>query len=143
MLEQLTKQWRREYLTSLREQSSLKSKARGSSSCISEGDIVIVKNDSAPRAFWKLARIEQLLPGKDGKVRSASIRVGSNQGNSSSTRRPIEHLIPIEVKAGAADIPSTKDCSVNEETVLKNESTRERRTAAVVGELRRRDGDFH
>ena len=143
LLEQLTKQWRREYLTSLREQSSLKSKARGSSSCISEGDIVIVKNDSAPRAFWKLARIEQLLPGKDGKVRSASIRVGSNQGNSSSTRRPIEHLIPIEVKAGAADIPSTKDCSVNEETVLKNESTRERRTAAVVGELRRRDGDFH
>jgi hypothetical protein len=143
LLEQITKQWRREYLTSLREQSSSRPKVRGSSSCIAEGDIVIVKNDSAPRAFWKLARIEQLLPGRDGKVRSASIRVGGNQGSSSCTRRPIEHLIPIEVKAAGADIPSTNDCRVDRETVRQNGDTRERRTAAVVGELRRRDGEVH
>ena len=36
------------------------------------------KNDLVPWAFWKLARVEELLNGRDGFVRAAivSVRVG-------------------------------------------------------------------
>ena len=30
------------------------------------GNVVIIKKDSTPRAFWRLARIQELLPGADG-----------------------------------------------------------------------------
>ena len=43
LLEQFIKQWRTEYLTGLREQTSVTASVRGSGSSISEGDIVIVK----------------------------------------------------------------------------------------------------
>jgi hypothetical protein len=127
----------------LREQASVKSKANGSGSSISQGDVVIVKNESTPRAFWRLARVEQLLPGKDGKIRSAVIKPGG--GNASTTRRPIELLIPIEVKSSTPEIVSNKDEAAAEKDAAGDEPPegRSRRTAAVVGEMKRRDGPMH
>ena len=107
---------------------------------MSEGDIVIVKGDSTPRAFWRLARVEQLLPGKDGKIRSAIIKLGG--GNSGSTRRPIELPIPIEVKSSLSDNSRTKEDLAGQEHATSDKVTegRSRRTAAVVGEFKQRDG---
>ena len=45
---------------------------------ISVGDIVILINDSTTRAFWKLSKSEQLLPGKNGKARAAVKKVETN-----------------------------------------------------------------
>ena len=45
---------------------------------ISVGDIVILINDSTTRAFWKLSKSEQLLPGKNGKARAAVKKLESN-----------------------------------------------------------------
>lgn len=139
LLEQFIKQWRTEYLTGLREQTSATASVRGSGSSISEGDIVIVKGDSTPRAFWRLARVEELLPGKDGKTRSAIIKLGG--GNLSTTRRPIELLIPIEVKSNLSDNSRSKE-ELAGQNVTSDKATegRSRRTAAVVGEFKRRDG---
>ena len=140
LLGQFIKQWRTEYLTGLREQTSATASVRGSGSSISEGDIVIVKGDSTPRAFWRLARVEQLLPGKDSKTRSAIIKLGG--GNSSNTRRPIELLIPIEVKSNLSDNSRRKEELAGQENATSDKVTegRSRRTAAVVGEFKRRDG---
>ena len=100
LLGQITRRWRSEYLTSLREQAAKGSNARGVNAKLKVGDIVILKNDSVTRAFWKLGKVEELLPGRDGVVRAAVITV--SRGTSSSNqrlRRPIQHLIPIEVKS--------------------------------------------
>ena len=63
------------------------------------GDMVILRNDNTRRMFWKLAKVEQLLPSSDGVVRSAKIRVNSEGGKPITLRRPIQHLIPLEVWA--------------------------------------------
>lgn len=36
-------------------------------------DIVILKDDSAPRNQWKLARVVEALPSADGKVRKLKL----------------------------------------------------------------------
>ena len=96
LLHQFTKQWRNEYLTSLRERNADK---RGADQVpISVGDIVILKNESSPRLFWKVARVEELLPGRDNVIRSARICVLSESNKKTMLlRRPVQHLIPLEV----------------------------------------------
>ena len=39
---------------------------------INVGDIVVLKNDTSKRVFWKLAKVEELLLSKDGKIRACS-----------------------------------------------------------------------
>ena len=140
LLEQFIKQWRTEYLTSLREQISAMASIRGSGSSISEGDIAIVKGDSTPRAFWRLAQVEQLLPGKDGKTRSAIIMLGGC--NSGTVRRPIELIVPIEVRSKLSDNSQTKEVLAGQEHTTSDKVTegRSQRTSAIVGEFKRRDG---
>ena len=86
VLQQLTNQWRREYLIELKERSQV-----GSKGCnkrrISIGDLVLLKNDSTSRAFWKLGKVEELIPGKDGNVRAAVVKVANNSGRPSLLRR--------------------------------------------------------
>ena len=96
LLQQFSKQWKREYLLSLRENSTARS-VSGNHTAITVGDIVILKNDSTSRAFWKLGKVEQLILGKDGKVRAAIVKVSSSNGNNQLLKRVIQHLIPLEV----------------------------------------------
>ena len=61
LLNQFTNQWRTEYLLSLRESSRA---SNGSDKRVIEiGDIVILKTDKSARAFWKLAKVEEPIPG--------------------------------------------------------------------------------
>ena len=48
--------------------------------------------------FWKLAKVEELLPSSDGVVRSEKVRVNGEGGKPITLRRPIQHLIPLEVR---------------------------------------------
>ena len=61
-------------------------------------DVVVLKNDTTKRSFWKLAIVEELLTGIDGKVRTAVVKATSGN-NSKLLRCSVLHLIPIEVKA--------------------------------------------
>ena len=100
LLSQFTRRWRNEYLTSLREQFAKGSSGRDVNAKFKVGDIVILKNDSVARAFWKLAKVEELLPGRDGTVRAAIVTVprGASSNSNQRLRRPIQHLIPTEVQ---------------------------------------------
>jgi hypothetical protein len=122
-------------LTGLREQSLAKSHQRNSGSTISQGEIVIVKNETTPRAIWKLARVEKLLPERDENIRAEEIKLGSNF----VTRRPLEQLVPIEVKSTLADLETGHE--VGKEGIQDDDSSvvRSRRTAAVLGERRRQE----
>ena len=52
------------------------------------GDIVLIKNDSTSRVFWKMGKVEELIPGKDGKVRAAVVKVGRSTKRPALLRRP-------------------------------------------------------
>ena len=92
------KRWRTEYLLGLREAHRHLQTPKGGTNDAVVGDIVIVHDDKHPRGLWKLGRIEKLLPGADGNVRGAFIRVRS-KGRSSILKRPLQRLYPLEVRA--------------------------------------------
>ena len=96
VMQQFTNRWRGGYLLNLPEQSVCNSKGRND--CISVGDIVIVKDDKTNCNFWKLHMVESLLWGGDDIVRLAVVKVVDGKGNQlQRLRRPIQHLISIEV----------------------------------------------
>ena len=143
LLEQFARQWRLEYLLSLRERPTTKS-ANGNPATVRVGNIVILKNESTSRAFWKLAKVEELLPGNDGKIRAAIVRVPRINGKSQLLKRVVQHLIPIEVQAESTDNQLPGDSSVplqgSQPVVNSNPPTgRPRRNAAVRGEILRRE----
>ena len=81
------KQWQREYLTGLREQHSSQKNKNISGEPVARGKVVLI-HDETPRNQWKLGVIIQLHQGKDGLVRSVTLRTA--KGNLIS--RPIEKL---------------------------------------------------
>ena len=132
LLQQVTKQWRQEYLTGLREQSNARNKGNAVQE-ISVGDIVLLKDDSTNRIHWKIARVEEIIPGADGKVRAAIVKVGTSDKRSTYLRRVIQHLIPIEVKSSSNNDDTRPIVDVSDQ------AGRPRSTAAVIGEIRRRE----
>lgn len=62
ILNSFWKRWRSEYLLMLR--TGLRRRGEEARS-LNVGDIVILREDSAPRAFWKLGKIEEILPSRD------------------------------------------------------------------------------
>ena len=148
VLQQFTSQWQREYLLNLRENAACKSKAKAScnSAHISVGDIVVVKSDSTKRAFWKLARVEELLISKDGKIRAARVKVANSERNPTCIRRVIQHLIPLEIASSnevstetVEEPPKAEEPSeIKDENRESTNDARPRRRAAVQGEALRR-----
>ena len=60
------------------------------------GDIVLVIDDLVPRCQWKMAKITETYPGKDGLVRKVKLKVGDPSLKCSGSKmleRPIHKLI--------------------------------------------------
>ena len=57
------------------------------------GDVVLIGEDHLPRQTWKMGRITELFPGRDGLVRSCAVRTSAG----SVLRRPVQLLYPLEV----------------------------------------------
>jgi len=93
LLDHFTGRWKHEYLTSLRE--FYRPTGRNGQQ-IKTGDVVLI-HDECPRINWKLAVVEDLIPGNDGMVRSANIRTKNGV-----TNRPVTRLYPLEVTASDA-----------------------------------------
>lgn len=103
LLQQFPKQWKQDYLLGLRENYMANRSDTTNGPAV--GDVVIVKDPSTARCFWKLATIEELITSKDGKIRAATVK-----RTTSATRKPqllkrvIQHLIPeIQVSAQEAN----------------------------------------
>lgn len=67
------KRWSKEYLQSLQQRSKWKTSRKN----FQAGDIVLIVDDNSPPLAWKLGRITQAHPGKDGIVRAATIKTSS------------------------------------------------------------------
>ena len=74
------------------------------------GNIVLVHDDK-PRGFWRLAKVSQLLTGKDGLVRGAVVRIMSGKDRVTDLQRPLQLLYPLEV-----------DCCVSQSEVTHQDA---------------------
>ena len=86
-----------EYLLGLREHSKRQGLRQRNTLEIQPGDIVVLRDDLTPRVWWKLARVLEILKGRDGRSQAAWIQVFCNDKKVSILRRPIQHLIPLEI----------------------------------------------
>jgi hypothetical protein len=138
LLENYARQWRTEYLQSLRENSNAKMNQQPE---IAVGDIVIVQNDKTKRNFWKLAKVEELLPGEDGVVRAAVIKTCSDNTNRSQLlRRSVKHLIPLEIRSTQPVVNESNPAPKSREDMpVLLRPGRIRRDAAIAGHLRIRE----
>ena len=64
---------------------------------LKEGDVVLLRNEGTARCLWKLAKVTQLLPGRDGIVRAAKVQVLNTDKRLVMLRRPVQYLVPLEV----------------------------------------------
>ena len=90
---------------------------------MAEGKVVLIHDDT-PRNQWKLGIIVQLHHGKDGLVRSVTLKTAKG----SLLSRPIEKLYSIEVSADVITKP--KDSHQDTHTEETSKTTRSVRTAA-------------
>ncbi|XP_011408730.1 PREDICTED: uncharacterized protein LOC100636053, partial [Amphimedon queenslandica] len=67
--------WRKEYLLELREAHRIHLRNSPGRYWMQVGDIVVIHSDEKKRGFWSNGRVEELLTGRDGNVRSAVVRV--------------------------------------------------------------------
>ena len=132
LLTHFWRRWQTEYLLDLREHHNLSTK-KTSVSAIEQGDIVTVYPEKIlPKAKWQLGKVEQLITSKDGKVRSAVVRIGNSKGTSTRLRRPIQKLYPLEVRHTESIQPQKVQGSSNDGALRRST-----RTAAIVGNFRR------
>ena len=94
----------RDYLVSLREHFSRKQ----SSGCgsVETGDVVHVYRQG-PRSQWRLAIVDEVIPGRDGKIRAAKVKFPINGSQREHLTRPINHLYPLEINQKETP-PTTK-----------------------------------
>ena len=100
------KRWRNEYLMELRESHRQSNHDPPTQPSISPGAVVVVHDESLPRGFWKLGKVEEVLPGRDGQIRGAVVRIGARGEHSTLVRRPVQLLYPLEVRDAPRDDPS-------------------------------------
>ncbi|XP_030611515.1 uncharacterized protein LOC115798709 isoform X1 [Archocentrus centrarchus] len=91
--------WKKEYLLNLQNRQKW-SKVRRNAKV---NDIVLLKDDSAPRNQWKMARITDVYPGKDGQVRSIRLLISDSTLDNKGRRttkptyleRPIQKIVTL------------------------------------------------
>ena len=82
--------WRDEYLTELHE-AHWRTRPNTSQPPISVGDVVVIHDEDLPRGFWRFGKVEDLIMGRDGEVRGATVRLSSG----SVLRCPVQRLYPL------------------------------------------------
>ena len=75
-LKHFWERWRKEYLMDLRE-SHRRYRGNADDKQVSVGDVVVVHDNDRPRGFWRLGQVQELLIGRDERVREAVLRVST------------------------------------------------------------------
>lgn len=90
LMTNLWNRWRKDYLLDLK---SARSCNTHKPTEFKMGDIVLIGDANMPRQTWKLGKIEELFPGRDGKVRSCAVRTSTG----TVLKRPIQLLYALEI----------------------------------------------
>ncbi|KAH8266537.1 hypothetical protein KR026_007333, partial [Drosophila bipectinata] len=91
--------WKEEYLSLLQQRS----KWRASGPALAPNDVVLVKDENLPPMKWPLARIMELIPGRDGIFRVAVIKTSSGITKRAVTKLcllPLKDEVGVEAPTG-------------------------------------------
>ena len=125
IIEHYWKRFSKEYLLELHQHHVNVHKGNYDELCkVLVGDVVLIKDDSFKRNFWKKGRVEQLVAGKDGSVRGAVLKVNTS-GRNSFIRRPVQKLVPLEVQRDRtiAELSSANRSSASTNAATKSPAT--------------------
>lgn len=64
------------------------------------GDVVLLFEKGLPRQQWKLVRITDVYPGRDGRIRACQIRTSEG----TLLKRPVPMLFPLEINSAGEDV---------------------------------------
>ncbi|CAB4018554.1 Hypothetical predicted protein [Paramuricea clavata] len=132
--------WRDEYLMELR--NSHRGKNDNGKGTIRAGDIVVVHDESQPRACWRLGKVERLINGEDGNVRGAIVIISPKGKRPTTLKRSVRLLYPLEVRSDSEAEENRYGKNELDEAIGNEmnqvEVKRPRREAAKRGEERRR-----
>ena len=118
--------WRREYVLALRQQQRYKRQAGAKTPNVN--DIVLIYQEKQPRQLWRLGRIVELIKSGDNEVRQAKVIVGKTKN---IIDRPINRLYPLEMSNEVLNIDDG-------EPKVEEHNIRQKRNAAVIGEIKRK-----
>ena len=88
LADHLWNRWRKEYLHSLIHRRKWQTDIRN----LQVGDVVLLSETGTPRGLWPLARITEVLPGPDGRVRT--VRLKTTAG--ATFTRPVNKVALLE-----------------------------------------------
>ena len=103
LLNHYWRRWKQEYLYQL----TVRNKWQKETAPTQVGDIVLVSEDNVSRGKWPLGRVEKVHLGKDGLVRTVTVRV-----QKSILSRPVQRLHRLEIES------ATPQASQEEEVCL-------------------------
>ncbi|GFY18377.1 integrase catalytic domain-containing protein [Trichonephila clavipes] len=72
------------------------------------GEMVLIGNDNKKRLSWPIATIIELIPGRDGEIRT--VRLKTQHG---TVIRPVQRIFPLEVQAIANSDKELKEESIS------------------------------
>lgn len=82
------KKWEIEYLNTLQNRRKWQNKV----SCLKVDDLVLIHEHSTIPMLWRLERVIQIFPGRDGQVRAALVRAANGE-----LSRPAVKLYPLPI----------------------------------------------
>ena len=86
-MENLRKRFRKEYLSQLVLKRNVQEDRK-----INTGDVVLIGDDNYKRIDWPLARVEELIKGRDHTSRVAILKTKDGK-----LKRPIQRIYPLEI----------------------------------------------
>lgn len=89
MLQHFWQRWQNEYLTTLQERKKWRRKKEN----VKIGQLVVIREENLPPAQWKLGRIAELMPARDGLVRNVMVKTMNGK-----FKRPVQKIcvLPID-----------------------------------------------
>lgn len=88
IVDQFWRRWRKEYLPTLFPRQKWHQETRQ----MKVGDVVLMQEANAPRGFWPLARVQEVYPGSDGRIRSVELVTAAG----TTYRRPVTKVCFLE-----------------------------------------------
>ncbi|KAG5870347.1 hypothetical protein JTB14_038043 [Gonioctena quinquepunctata] len=90
MKQHIWRRWSKEYMSELQ----LRHKWKQNYNTLSEGAIVLIKDDNSLPMKWKMGRVVSVFPGKDSIARVASIKTDSGL-----TKRSFSKICPLPMNS--------------------------------------------
>ena len=99
---------------------------------IKSGDLVLYDDGASKRSNWPLGRVVETFPGRDGLIRSATIKTAKGE-----TRRPVQKLVRLEI-SGIQDREDEEESNIDDPAT---EAAAPDTAAADQGESAAADGE--